>query len=123
MFKILCITNVNEEEIHWLRTDHARGTPNVNVERLIEVLTGVFDLEQRGLTFEEYLRVLQIREGLDMRQMASIASNIRVVSIVLGILLIFYSMLLIPFYYFDVFNNVVDSRIWCLDAGCRARPH
>lgn len=101
----------NEELIHWLRTDHARGTPNVNVERLIEVLTGVLDLEQRGLTFEEYLRVLQIREGLDMRQMASIASNIRVVSIVLGILLIFYSMLLIPFYYFDVFNNVVDLSL------------
>jgi len=94
----------------WLRSDQARAMSNVEAETLYNLIMGNFYLDNE-ISFEEWLSIQAVRRELEFINRVSFYSAVNLVSVLLGVFIIFYSILLILFYYVDIFNTLMDISL------------
>lgn len=99
--------------LSWLGSKEARALTNVEADELKGKILGESDMSNQMLTYKEWERMQDIRTELGREN--SINGNLlkwtRVVTMVFGFALIFYSILLIFAYYVDIFNALLDISL------------
>lgn len=99
--------------LSWLGSKEARALTNVEADELTAKIMGESDMSNQMLTYKEWERMQDIRTELGREN--SINSKLlkwtRVVTMVFGFVLIFYSILLIFAYYVDIFNALLDISL------------
>lgn len=106
--------------IDWLKTEEAKAMTDVNAERLIKLITGEIGLdEDTTLNYEHWVRMQEIKSELDVTTRDKVTSAMNIVSIVLGYMIIIYSIFLSIAYWFDVVNVFVEFSLLKLVTGGR----
>lgn len=91
--------------LSWLKSDAARALEDVKAKELYDLITGDFDVaDDKQLTYEQWLRLQDMKEELDTSFTSTLKSIIHVVMIIFGVLLIFYAMFMMMAWWIDIFN-------------------
>lgn len=96
--------DVDEDLLDWLRSDLAQSMTYVDADTLILKITGDFTDNLGKITYAEYQRMEEIRRELQYDKDMWLIRTLNVTSLVLGVSLIIFAILLIMFYWFDQFN-------------------
>jgi hypothetical protein len=94
--------------ITWLSSEEAQAITDVNAKELYKSLTGTFSLEPEGLSYKQWNRLQDIRGELTTTPISIMQSKLRIISMVFGVFLIFYSLLLIVAYWVDILNVYIE---------------
>lgn len=97
--------------LYWLQSDAADWLSGVYPDKLYAKITGDFTGKITGPTFQEWLKMQDIRDELDFYQSSKLMSVVRVAGIVLGTILMLLALLFMIGYLFDIWNNFVDISI------------
>jgi hypothetical protein len=108
--------------LKWLKTDEAKAMTNVKAEELHSFITGKFDVISEELSFEDWNRLAEIRDELDKSLASQLMTIIRVITMVFGVLIIFYSITLVLAYWIDIFNVLMEFSILNLLTNKRLYP-
>lgn len=95
--------------IAWLKSSNAESNTWVDADELLKKITGVYENTSEYLSYDEWLRMQEISEELEMRNKNFLVRVTNVVCIVFGVVIACYSWLLILAYYLDVFNTFFDD--------------
>lgn len=96
--------------IQWLDSDEANKLSYVQAGHLLMRIRGMFEVgADEPITFDNWLRMKEIKENLGDRNKNGLVSFINIISIVFGVCLAIYSWLLPLAYYIDVFNHFLDE--------------
>ena len=99
--------------LSWLDSKEARAMVNVESDELKEKILGNANMSNQMLTYKEWERMQDIRSELDRENGLNnkLLKWTRLLTMVFGFSLIFYSMLLIFAYYIDIFNALLDISL------------
>lgn len=97
--------------IKWLETNEAKAMTDVKADKLHSLITGEFNLQKEPLSYEDWVRLKEIKSELDGTFKSKITTVIRVLSLLFGVLLISYSVILVLAYWFDIFNVLVEFSL------------
>lgn len=95
--------------IAWLKTSNANSLTWVEAEELLKKITGVYELGESYLSYEDWLRMQEIADNLSFTNKNFLVRIINVSSTVIGVCMALYSWFLIFAYYFDIFNVFFDD--------------
>lgn len=98
----------------WLESSEAKAMTDVNADKLKALLDGSFELEADPLTYDEWLRVQEVRTEMDGTFQSFFRKAIRVVTLIFGVFLIVYSVFLGLAYWFDVLNPFTQTSVLSL---------
>jgi hypothetical protein len=101
----------NPDLILWLESAEAKKLVGVKAEELYGLLSGKFPTDHKPLDYEQWTRLKEIRSELDVPLRNKIMSAIRIICIIFGVFLLFYSVLLVLMYWIDIFNTLVDFSL------------
>jgi hypothetical protein len=90
--------------VDWLSTDLARSMTYVDADALLAKIKGDFTNKLGKITYEEYMRMQEIRRELQYDKDMWLVRTFNVASLVMGSFLIVFAILLMLFYWFDQFN-------------------
>ena len=90
--------------VDWLSTDLARSMTYVDADALLAKIKGDFTNKLGKITYEEYMRMQEIRRELQYDKDMWLVRTFNVASLVMGCFLIVFAILLVLFYWFDQFN-------------------
>lgn len=103
---------INDSElISWLQTDTARSITYVDADTLLKKITGDFIDELEKLTYEDWLKMQEIKSELQYNKDTWLIRVLNVVSIVMGVFLIIFAILICLAYWIDIFNTLTDFSI------------
>ena len=109
--------------LDWLKTSEASAKTDVDTDLLLKLITGELGLdEKKELTYEEWLRIKDIRNELDKTFRDTIISVINIVLLFFGYILVIYSIFLMMFYWLDIFNVLVEFSLLNWATGHRLYP-
>ena len=95
----------------WLRTDTARSKSFVEADKLLALITGNFVDNLNKLTYEDWLDIQRIEKELNNNKEMWIVGVMNVMSILIGIFLIVFSVLICLAYWIDVLNTLTDFSV------------
>ena len=95
--------------ISWLGTDKARSITYVDAETLLEKITGKFNIDP--LTYEDWLKMQDIKEEIEGRKNSVLVRVFNITSIVMGVFLMVFAVLICLAYWIDIFNTFSDLSI------------
>lgn len=101
----------DQELVLWLQSNEARAITGVEADELYKLITGQIDKGPADLEYHQWLRLQEIRGELDRSLPSKLFSVIRVITIIFGVFLIVYSILLGIAYWLDIFNVLVDFSL------------
>lgn len=105
--------------INWLKTEEAKAMTDVKAEDLVKLVTGEIGLEPEDIKYEDWVRMQEIKNELDVSVRDRVTSAMNIVSIILGYMIIIYSILLCVAYWFDIVNVFVEFSLLKLITGGR----
>lgn len=91
--------------LSWLSTNAAKGKSYVDTETLIEKITGDFRSGFDKITYEDWLKMQDIKGELMHDKDNTIVRIFNVMCIIMGTFLIIFSILMCLFYWVDIFNT------------------
>lgn len=104
--------------INWLRTDTAQGLTYVQADKLIALITGDFTDSIAPLTYDEWKSIENIRAELEYNKDMWLIRVMNIMSIVFGVFLIIFAVLICLFYWVDIFNTFTDfSFLYAISFG------
>lgn len=103
--------DVDEDLISWLRGDLARSMTYVDADTLLMKILGDFTNNMGKITYEEYMRMEEIRRELQYDKDMWLVRTFNVMSLVMGVSLIIFAILLIMFYWLDIFNSFTSFSV------------
>lgn len=98
----------NTDLTNWLQSSPAQAKLGTEAQSLYNYVTGAFTINQSSLTYQQFERMQQIRNFLSQSNQTELQTIIAVVTMVFGIFIIFYSILLMIAYWLDIFNVLID---------------
>lgn len=114
---------VNDKSlVDWLSTEEAKAMTEVDAEKLLELIQGGMDSGKKPLTYEEWVRMQEIRAELDVSFKSKVISAMNVLMIVFGFFLIFYVVFMMLAYLIDIFNVFMETSLLMLMTGNRLYP-
>lgn len=97
--------------ISWLKTDSARATTFVDAEKLLQKITGDFTGDIVPLTYDDWKRMQEIKNEISTNKDMWIVRVLNVMSILMGVFLIIFAILICLAYWIDVLNTLTDFSI------------
>jgi hypothetical protein len=88
--------------ISWLNSSEAKAMTGVQAETLYDMLTGNFPMDNKPLTYDEWTRLQEIKNELESTKASSLMKMIRVSSIIFGVFILIYVMILMLAYLIDI---------------------
>lgn len=103
----------DEELLRWLDTPEAKAmtSTGVDAELLKELIKGIFNTEEQPLTFEEHMRLQEIKEEMAGSFESNTIKLIVTVSAYVGYALCFYAIVIVLMYLLDLVNPITDRSI------------
>lgn len=98
----------DKDLLNWLDTNEAKAMTDVKAEELKDLITGDIEVQPSNLSFADWTRLKEIKGDLDKTLSSRLMSVTRVVTMIFGVLLIFYSILLVIAYWLDIFNVLLE---------------
>lgn len=95
----------------WLRTDTARGKSYVKAEELLALITGDFTQKIDKLSYSDWKKMQNIKSELTHNKDMWLVRAFNVMSILMGIFLIIFAILICLAYWIDIFNTFTDFSI------------
>lgn len=105
--------------IEWLKTDTAKALTDVKAEELLSIITGDLGFEDKTLGYEEWLRMQEIKGELESSTKNQVKSAFVILSIIVGYLIIVYSIFMSIAYWFDIVNSFFEFSLLKLVTGGR----
>lgn len=94
---------INEPDLlAWLNSNEAQALTGVEAKLLYEMIIGAFGLKPKALTYDQWVRLQEIRGELETSKYALVTRLLRVITLVIGVLIIFYSIILMLCYLIDI---------------------
>ena len=97
--------------IKWLRTDLAQSLTYVDSVTLLERITGDFVSGLDKLSYTDWLRMQEVRSELQHERDSWGIRVINIFSIIIGVALIVFAILICLFYWFDIVNTFTDFSV------------
>ncbi|TDG00885.1 hypothetical protein [Paenibacillus piri] len=97
--------------ITWLESSEAKAMTGVKADVLYKLITGGIEIDNKPLTYEQWNRMQEIRSELDSAGKSKLMTFIKVIVLIAGVFLIFYSLMLIIAYWIDILNPLFDFSI------------
>lgn len=94
--------------LSWLKTDTARSISYVKAQELIAKITGDYTANLEDLSYEASLAMKEIENEIKWNKKTYLSGGLNVLTIVLGVLLLIFSLLLPLFYWIDIFNTFTE---------------
>jgi hypothetical protein len=103
---------VNDKDLlTWLDSSEAKAMTEVKSDDLKNLITGSIEVSGSDLSYEDWNRLKEIKGELNRTLSSRLMSITRVVTMVFGVLIIFYSMILVMAYWLDVFNVLLEFSL------------
>lgn len=97
---------INDSELlAWLRTDTARSITYVDADTLLAKITGDFVNGLKKLSFEDWSRMQDIKAELSHNKDMWLVRVFNIMSIVMGVFLFIFAVLICMVYWIDIFNT------------------
>jgi hypothetical protein len=113
-------------ELDWLERPegHSWGLWRSTVDKMLIFFfpDNSSDVISEELSFEDWNRLAEIRDELDKSLASQLMTIIRVITMVFGVLIIFYSITLVLAYWIDIFNVLMEFSILNLLTNKRLYP-
>lgn len=106
----------------WLETEEAKALTEVKAETLHSLITGEFEVDPTVLSYDQWNRLEEIRGELDTSLQSKLTTIIRVITLLFGVFVIFYSIMLVLAYWFDQFNVLLDFSLLNLMTNKKLYP-
>lgn len=104
--------------ISWLSTSEAHSIPYVDADALLSKIRGDFTESMDTLDYDDWLKMQDIKEELQHNKDMLLVRVINVLSIILGVSLICFSILLVLAYWIDIFNTLTTfSFLFIISRG------
>lgn len=105
--------------VNWLKTEESTAMTDVKAETLLKLITGEIGLDDETLKYEDWVRMQEIKTELDVSVRDRVVSTMNIISIIMGYLIIVYSIFLCIAYWFDIVNVFVEFSLLKLVTGGR----
>lgn len=104
--------------ISWLSTSEAQSVPYVDANALLSKIKGDFTESMDALEYDDWLKMQDIKKELQHNKDMQLVRVINVLSIVLGVFLICFAVLLVLAYWVDIFNTFTSfSFLYVISRG------
>lgn len=114
---------VNDNSLtSWLRTDKAKSIPYVDSETLLNKITGNYIDGFVKLTYEDWKKMKSIESELNTNKSMFLVRIMNTMSIVMGVFLIIFAILICLAYWIDIFNTFTDFSILQFISSGRLYP-
>jgi len=97
--------------ISWLKTNTAQSITYVDASGLLAKITGDFTKTIKPLTYDDWKAMQSIKSELQHKKDMWLVRLLNVMSIVMGIFLIVFAVLICLAYWVDIFNTLMDFSI------------
>lgn len=87
----------------WLETTEAAAITGVDADTLKSKVSSTLSVKVNKLSYAEWNRIAQIKAELDVSFTSKLLSFVRVLAIVFGAVLVFFSVILVIMYWIDIF--------------------
>lgn len=97
--------------ISWLKTNTAQSITYVDAAGLLAKITGDFTQSIKPLTYDDWKAMQGIKSELQYKKDMWLIRLLNVMSIVMGVFLIIFAILICMAYWIDIFNTLMDFSI------------
>lgn len=114
---------VNDKSLtSWLRTNKAKSIPYVDAQTLLNKIQGNFAENLAPLTYTDWKKMQSIKAELETNKSMWLVRILNTMSILMGVFLIIFAILICLAYWIDIFNTFTDFSILQFISSGRLYP-